>query len=297
MHKIVPCLWFDRNGSEAVDFYLSLFENSRPGKTTHFNRSSSEASGQPEGLVMTRSFELAGRKFMILNGGPNFKFTPAISFMVECPSGEEVERLWSSLSEGGSVLMELGEYPWSKKYGWVQDRFGLSWQLILSDGKLDIAPCLLFVNDKCGRTEEAIGHYRSQFQQSDVAMMERYGSGEPGKEGTVKFAKFSLEDFDIVAMDGPGEHDFTFTPAVSFMVYCDAQSEVDRFWDGLSEGGAPGRCGWLEDRLGISWQIVPSALEKLLKSDNPAREKRVMVALMAMDKLDIGRLQEAYEQV
>jgi len=297
MQKIVPCLWFDRNGSEAADFYISLFENSQSGDTTHFDKSSAEASGQPEGLVLTRTFRLAGREFMILNGGPDFQFTPAISFMVGCPSEREVDRLWKGLSEGGSVMMELGEYPWSRKYGWLQDKYGLSWQLILSEGKLDIAPCLLFVNDKCGRAEEAIGHYRSQFKRSDVAMTERYGRNEPGREGTIKYAKFSLEEFDFVAMDGSGEHAFTFTPAVSFMVHCQTQPEIDHFWKQLSDGGAPGRCGWLEDKFGVSWQIVPTALGEFMTSGDRQRSGRVMQALIKMDKLEIEGLRRAYEQV
>lgn len=296
MQKIQPCLWLDGNAEEAAEFYTSLFNDSKIGSVTRYNDIVAQAAGRPAGSVMTVTFQLAGREFMALNGGPMFKFTPAISFMVSCGSESEVETLWSRLSENGSVLMDLGKYPFSDKYGWVQDKYGLSWQLILQGDKQDIAPCLLFVNEKRGRAEEAVSFYRSKFGDSETVVMERYGADEAGSEGTVKFSRFRLDGCDMIAMDGPGEHAFDFSPAVSFMVNCKDQDEVDHFWEQIADGGGHEQCGWLHDKFGVSWQIVPIALGELLKKADPERSERLMKELLQMTKLDADRLRKAYEQ-
>src|SRR4030042_2602904 len=128
--KITPHLWFDNQAEEAVNFYVSLFKNSRIGSVARYGEEAAKVSGMPKGTVMNVAFELEGQEFMALNGGPVFKFTPAVSFLVACETKEEVDALWGRLSQGGTALMELGEYPFSEKYGWTQDRYGLSWQVM-----------------------------------------------------------------------------------------------------------------------------------------------------------------------
>jgi predicted 3-demethylubiquinone-9 3-methyltransferase (glyoxalase superfamily) len=291
MQKITPFLWFDNNAEEAIQFYTSIFKDSSVGRSTRYG----EAGPGKKGTVMTATFRLAGREFMALNGGAVFKFTPAISLFVECETEQEVDQIWKGLSEGGKVLMELDSYPWSKKYGWVADRFGLSWQVNLAGSTQKISPLLMFVGKQSGKAEEAMKLYASIFNNSRIAMIEKYGKGTPQPEEAVMHARFSLDGEDFMAMDGGLDHQFTFTEATSFFVSCKAQAEVDEFWERLSAGGEKGQCGWLKDRYGVSWQIVPTILGEMLQDKDPDRAKRVTMAMLQMKKLDIVQLKEAYE--
>lgn len=291
--KIVPFLWFDTEAEEAVSFYTSCFKNSKTENITRYDAASAKASGQPENSVMTISFQLNGQQFIALNGGPVFKFTPAISLFVNCETENEVDELWKIFSQGGTTLMELKSYPFSKKYGWIQDKYGLSWQLNFTGSPQKITPCLLFTGSRLGKAEEAINYYVSLFKNSEVKTLSRYTAGGHGQEGTVEFALFSLGNEEFIAMESNLEHKFSFTPAISFFVYCDTQEEIDFFWDRLTTGGKEIECGWLEDKYGISWQIVPTVLFKLLYNADPEKAKRSMQAMMKMKKFDIKTLEEA----
>jgi predicted 3-demethylubiquinone-9 3-methyltransferase (glyoxalase superfamily) len=290
--KITPFLWFDDNAEEAMNFYVSIFKNS---EVLSVNRYGEAGPGQ-EGTVMTATFRLSGLEFMALNGGPQFKFTPAISFFVSCKNEQEVDGLWTNLSDGGIVLMGLGTYPFSDKFGWVMDKFGVSWQMSLAGVTQTIAPFLMFVGAQHGRAEEAMNFYVSLFKNSRIVQLERYGPGEEEPEGTVKHATFSLSGQEFMAIDSNREHPFTFTPAISLFITCDTQQEVDALWDRLSEGGATSQCGWLTDRFGVSWQVVPFVLGELLQDKDPVKSNRVMQAMLQMTKLDIATLERAYEQ-
>jgi predicted 3-demethylubiquinone-9 3-methyltransferase (glyoxalase superfamily) len=153
-----------------------------------------------------------------------------------------------------------------------------------------ITPFLWF-DDKA---EEAAQFYTSIFPNSTIGEVRRYGDAGPGPKGSAMSVSFNLDGQDFIALNG-GPH-YSFTPAVSFFVNCETQAEVDRLWDSLCDGGKPLRCGWLTDRYGLSWQIVPSALGRLLGDPDPAKSRRVMAAMMQMIKLDADALQRAYEQ-
>ncbi|MCI0375999.1 MAG: VOC family protein [Gemmataceae bacterium] len=145
-----------------------------------------------------------------------------------------------------------------------------------------------------GKAEEAMNFYVSIFKNSKVGNVTRYGDAGPGPKGTVMSATFQLEGQEFFALNG-GPH-FTFTPAISFYVNCETQQEVDELWEKLSLGGEKSRCGWLKDKFGLSWQIIPSILPKLLQDKDPEKSKRVMQAMLKMDKIDIQALKEAYGQ-
>ncbi len=294
--RITSCLWFDGNAEDAGRFYTSVFSDSKIYTTARVTESVAKAAGLPEGSVLTITFRLADHHFLGLNGGPEFKFTPANSFFVKCSSSGEIDELWNKLSEGGSVLIAIDKYPWAERYGWCRDRFGLTWQLILAENEKKIVPSLLFADDLSGKAEEAIKFYLSKFDDSRIVHIERYSEGEPGKQGKVKFSSYVLDGQEFVAMDAPGEHGFTFSPAVSYMVICKDQAEVDRFWDDLSDGGAEGQCGWLTDRFGISWQIVPSRFTELMSSNDARKIENMMKAMMPMTKLEMDILQTAFDE-
>lgn len=145
-----------------------------------------------------------------------------------------------------------------------------------------------------GKAEEAMNFYVSVFKNSKVVSVTRYGETGTGPKGTVMSATFQLEGQQFFALNGGPQ--FTFSPAISFFVSSETQQEVDELWEKLSEGGEKQRCGWLKDKYGLSWQIIPSVLGKMLQDKNPKKADRVMKAMLQMDKLDIKRLEQAYDQ-
>ncbi len=298
MQPITPFLWFDDNAEEAVDFYVSVFDNAKRGRVMRYDEASSKASGRPVGSVLTVDFEIEGQKFGALNGGPIFKITPAISFFIRCKTEEEVDRVWNKLAEGGLVMMELAEYPFSKKYGWLADRFGVSWQVILEEKEQKIVPSLLFTQEKYGKAEEAINFYTSIFKNSNIIRLAKRSAAEAvngEKEGTLNYALFTLNGQEFSAMESGGPHKFTFTEAVSFVVNCDTQEEIDHYWNALSASPEFEQCGWLKDKYGVSWQIVPSMMDEQMAEGSPEQSKRMMAAMLQMKKLDIQKLQDAFD--
>lgn len=296
--KIVPYLWFDGQAEEAARFYTSLFEDAGLGAVTRYGKEGEEIHGRPEGSVMAVEFELLGQRFVALNGGPQFRFTPAISFFVVRGSEEEVDRLWKALSEGGAALMPLDAYPWSERYGWVRDRYGLTWQVSLGDPEAcrTITPSLMFTGEQAGRAEEAIEYWTSVFDDSEAVTILRYGPDEEQPEGMVKHARFRLAGQPFIAMDSAMDHDFGFNEAVSLLVACRTQEEVDRYWEDLGRDGDPDarQCGWLKDRFGVSWQVCPTVLQEMLLDPDPERVARVTSTFLPMKKLDIAELERAY---
>jgi predicted 3-demethylubiquinone-9 3-methyltransferase (glyoxalase superfamily) len=297
--KIVPHLWFDKEAKEAAKFYCSVFPDSNVANVTTLHNT-------PSGDVDTVSFDLWGQKFMAISAGPEFEFNPSISFIVnfdpsrEKDAKEKIDEAWNKLSQGGTVLMPLDKYPFSERYGWIQDKYGLSWQLILTNPEGEerppIVPSLMFVGKNCGKTEEALEFYLSVFRNSKPGAVFRYGPGqEPDKEGTVMFADFMLAGQWFAAMDSAREHGFNFNEAISFMVYCDTQEEIDYYWEKLSAVPEAEQCGWLKDRYGLSWQIVPTAMDETMSQGTPEQMRRVTEAFLAMKKFDLAELEKAYK--
>lgn len=288
INKIVPHLWFDREAGEAADFYISVFNNSK-------HKSSSVIDGTPSGKVDIVSYEISGQNIVAINAGPYFRFNDAVSFFCYCGSEAEIDRLYTILSENGSVLFPLGKYDWSSKYAWVRDRFGLGWQLDIDEinSKQKIVPALLFVNDKSGRIREAVSFYTSVFKTSRRLMEVPYENQPEGKEADLLFAQFSLEGLIFNAMSSDMKHDFDFNEAVSFMINCETQEEIDYYWEKLTSGGEEQPCGWVKDKFGVSWQVIPAEMGKLLSSGDKERDERVRAAMMKMKKLDINILKNA----
>src|SRR5437667_9277622 len=293
MQKITPHLWFDKEAKEAAEFYTSIVKDSEiKSRITLHNT--------PSGTVDVVTIKLLGQEFTLISAGPYFKFTPAVSFLVACNTKEEVDGLWKKLSEGGSALMALGEYPFSEKYGWTQDRYGLSWQVMFigdREVKQKITPTLMFVGEQCGKAEEAVNFYASVFHNAKVGDILRYGKNEePDKEGTIKHVAFTLEGQELAAMDSAREYNFTFNEAISVMVHCDTQEAIDYTWGKLSADPRAEQCGWLKDKYGLSWQIVPTVMDEMLKDKDKKKMARVTEAFLKMKKFDIAKLKEAYGQ-
>jgi len=292
MQKIVPHLWFDKEAAEAAKFYTSVFRDSKIIDTTQIH-------GTPSGTAEMVTIELTGQEFMLISAGPFFKFTPAISFLIACSTTEEVETLWEQLSKGGTELMPLDAYPFSERYVWVADRYGLSWQIMhMGNNKITqkIIPTLMFTGDVCGKAEEAINTYSTVFSNANIGYILRYSGGDgPDKEGTIQHAGFILEGQEFAAMDSAYEHNFTFNEAISFIVYCDTQEEIDHYWRKLSAVPASEQCGWLKDKFGLSWQIVPVIMKEMMREKDPEKLAQVTAAFLKMKKFDIAELKKAYE--
>src|ERR1051326_7984620 len=265
MRTITPHLRFDKEAKEAAELYTSLLPDSMIKKITTLRNT-------PSGDCDVVSFELAGQPFMAISAGPLFKFNPAISFHLKCKTREEVDALFEKLANGGKVLMPLGSYPFSERFGWLEDKYGVSWQVILmGEPRVNqrITPLLTFVGNVAGKAEQAIQFYADVFRNSAASSAEntkanvlaRYGkSEEPEREGTVRFASFTLAGQEFGAMDSMREHRFAFNEAISFMVPCDSQQEIDYFWGRLAADPNAGQCGWLKDKYGVSWQGTPAIL-------------------------------------
>lgn len=286
MQKITPCLWFDNQAEEAINFYISIFDNARMV----------EANRNADGSLFTATFQLVGQEFMALNGGPEFKFTPSVSFFVTCETTVEVDDLWQKLSEEGNVLMPLDTYPFSEKFGWLEDKYGLPWQLNVGSGSQKITPFFMYVGAQ-GQAEEAIKLYTALFADAHINHIERFAEGEGGVVGAVKLAIFTLHGQQFMAMDGGVGHMFSFTEANSFFVNCDTQAEVDHLWQRFTEEGEESMCGWLKDKYGVSWQIIPTALMEMLGDEDPEKAKRVMDAMLQMQKIDVQKLEAARDNV
>jgi len=289
MQKITPFLWFDTKALEAAKFYTSIFPNSKIHGQEQF-----ENTGPDEKqTVQIVSFNLSGLEMQGMNAGPMFKFNPSISFFVKCASSEEVDELYNKLIEGGNALMALGKYDWSERYGWVRDKYGVTWQIMLHDqGEIatKITPCFLFTQKVFGKAEEALNLYTKLFKNSEIKFIQHYPAGT-SFDGKVLFSEFILDGIPFIAMDGPGAHDYTFNEAISLMVDCTDQTEVDYFWNALTaNGGAESQCGWLSDPFGVSWQIVPKALGESMSRDTSGN---VMKAMLGMKKLIVSELEAA----
>jgi predicted 3-demethylubiquinone-9 3-methyltransferase (glyoxalase superfamily) len=301
MQKITPHLWFDKEAKEAAHFYVSVFGgDSKVGAITTL-------TGTPSGDADIVPFTLWGYEFLSISAGPYFKPTPAISFMVNFDPSQmkdaekRIDEMWAKLSEGGKALMPLDKYPFSERYGWIQDKYGFSWQLILTDPKGEprppIIPSLLYITDECEAAEEATNFYLSVFKNSKRGMIARYPAGmEPNKEGAIMFTDFTLEGQWFAAMDGSAKmHNFKFNEAVSLIVNCEDQAEIDYYWEKLSAVPEAEQCGWLKDKYGVSWQIAPQEMNEMMATKDKAALERVTKAFLPMKKFDLAKLKKAYK--
>lgn len=189
--------------------------------------------------------------------------------------------------------MELQKYDWSEKYGWVQDKYGLSWQISLGKkkdvGGNAVSSSLLFVGDKFGKAKEAVNFYTAVFKESEIKGIKE------NPDGTVMHAQFYLNGETFMAMDSKENHQFDFNEAISFMVNCDSQKEIDYYWEKLtSDGGAESMCGWCRDKYGVSWQITPTILNKMMSKGTEEQVARVTQAFLQMKKFNIAVLEKAY---
>lgn len=298
MQKIVPHLWFDNQAKEAAAFYCSVFPDSKV-------LSSTAIRDTPSGDCDFVTFTLSGHDFMAISAGPSFSFNQSISFILNFDSSsdgrvqEHLQKTWDKLIKGGMALMPLQEYPFSKQYGWVQDRYGVGWQLILTDPEAEprpfVTPSLMFSGDTTNKAEEALQFYLSVFKNAKQGALVRYAKDTgPAKKGSIMFADFMLEGQWFAAMDSGVEQPFGFNEAISLLINCDSQAEIDYYWERLSAVPEAEQCGWLKDKYGVVWQVSPTALDDIMNKGTPEQMARVTQAFLKMKKFDIAKLEAAY---
>lgn len=289
MQKVSTHLWFDNQANQAADFFASIFPAQIINKTILHNT--------PSGTVDIINLQILDREFTFINAGPNFTFNPSISLMIASINKEEIQTIWNKLSLEGQVLMELDQYPFSPKYGWLKDRYGLTWQLLYTEqtDQTRIIPALMFVGSQCGRAEEAINFYTSTFIDGRIDQIIHYGDNEPpNKPDTVQHARFELEGKKFIAMDSAIDHKFNFSEAISFIINCYTQEEIDYYWGKLSAVPESEQCGWLKDKFGVSWQVHPVILDEMMRDPDQTKVDRVTKTFLAMKKFSIQELQHSF---
>ncbi len=277
-NKVYPCFWMNNNAKEAALFYTGIFKDTRIIDENPY-------------VVMIQS---AGQNIMLLNGGEHYKINPSISLYVHTTDPDEVEQVWQDLTAGGQVMMPLEAYPWSTKYGFVQDKFGLCWQISLGnegDVPQKFAPFFNFTGVNFGKAEEAVQYYTSLFPDSSITGILKHKESPEADRETVLHTQFHLFGQVFMAIDSGAAHAFQFSPGVSIVIICNSAEEIDLYWDSLLQGGKEAMCGWLSDRFGVSWQIVPSKLGEWMR--DPEKGPRVAQAFMQMKKLDWAVLENA----
>jgi predicted 3-demethylubiquinone-9 3-methyltransferase (glyoxalase superfamily) len=290
-------LWFDSEAAAAVAFYQSVFPDSAVHFTTYFGKEGFEIHRRPAGSIMSINFQLFGTEFQAINGGPVFEINPSVSYFILCDTAAEANRYWDALQDGGKVLMPIDKYDWSERYGWVQDKYGLSWQIFTgapNSAGQKICPSLMFTGAQHSRAEEAVHFYTSVFKNSHINGIQKYPPGGMDPENTVMYAEFTLDGQVFTAMDSGMEHTFQFNEGISFIVNCTNQAEIDYYWDKLLVDGKASECGWLKDRFGMSWQVVPVQLDQMLTDPDPDKVARVTKAFLKMQKFDLQQLEDAF---
>ena len=279
--NMYPCIWFNNNAKEAVDFYSEVFDDVK-------------ITSENPVVVL---FEIGGAKFMALNGGDKFRPNAAVSYFVYCEgSDKKIEHLYAELLKDGEVVMPLGKYDWSPKYAWVQDKFGISWQLDIDaiNNPQKVVPTLLFTDGKSTRIQEAETYYTTLFKDSKSLVSYPFAEGSGMPEGTLLFSQVKLNGliFNFIS-GGNVQHGFDFTEGNSFVVECATQEEIDQYWRYFSKEGKESMCGWVQDKYGVWWQVVPAVLKDLMST--PGKAQKVTEAFLKMKKFDIETLKKAAE--
>jgi predicted 3-demethylubiquinone-9 3-methyltransferase (glyoxalase superfamily) len=299
MLPIKPHLWFDQDAKQAAEFYASFMPDAAVNYANHF-----PMPGGGECKVV--EFTIAGQSFFGISSDHKLGINPSISFMInfdpsrDPDAAQHIDEIWNKLIEKGKVMMPLDSYPFSKRYGWVEDKNGVSWQLMLTNPEGEerpvIVPSLMFIEPMAGKADEAIDFYCSVFKDSRRGITApRPEDMGPDKAGTLMFADYYLDQTWLAAMDSAHQHGFNFNDALSLLIPCETQEEIDYYWSALPAGGEAGQCGWLKDKYGVSWQVASTVMFDALKNGTPEEIKRVTETFMTMKKVDIATLQRAYD--
>lgn len=276
MAKIVPNIWCDGHAEESAAFYASVLPNTTGAVLARYPDTGLPAfQQQMAGKPLTAEVVIDGYQVILINAGPEFPPNPSISLLLTFDPTRDpdatatLDRVWAGLADGGEVLRPLGEYPFSPRYGWVRDRYGMTWQLILRADDQPPRPfvmgAMLFCGAAQNRAGPALELYTWLFDDAEVGVRQTYPEASgAAAAGAVRYADFAVGEQWFAVMDAADTEDFSFTCGVSFQVNCADQAEIDRYWEVLSTVPAAEQCGWCVDRFGVSWQVVPADMEAVM---------------------------------
>lgn len=304
MSRITPNIWCNRTAEEAARFYIDTFRDVQEVSRTHY-----PTEGLPDfqqsfaGQVVSLELLIHGCPVGFINADDTFRPNPAAGLMVHLSEAHaddpiaEIDRIHDRLIDGGRALMPLDEYPFSPRYAWIEDRYGVSWQLFVpqpgAEPRPFLVPALLFSGPAQNRCEEALATYVSLFEGAEAGVVVPYPEQTgPARAGAVMFSETRLGPASgdptaepwLTAMDSGAEQPFTFSEGFSLMVRARDQAEIDRLWETLSAVPQKEACGWCCDAYGVSWQIVPEDIDRIMEA--PGAHQR----MLAMKKIDIAGL-------
>ncbi|QIK62391.1 VOC family protein [Leucobacter viscericola] len=298
MQKIVTNIWCNGNAEEVGAYYADLFPNARTWVESRYPLEGLLEFQQPlAGEPLTVGVEIGEARLTLINADDTFSPNPSVSLMLNfdpldfdgdaVAARAQLDTIWEVFAEDGSVLMPLQEYPFSARYGWVQDRYGVSWQFMLTDpageSRPFVVPALMFGGPAQNRATAAVDRYLEVFEDAELGQRVLYGEATgPAEATSVMFSDFRIGEQWFTAMDSGREQDFSFTCGMSFEAHCEDQAEIDRLWDALSTVPAAEQCGWLVDPFGMNWQIVPKNMGELMERPNAFQH------LMPMKKIIIA---------
>lgn len=292
MNLITPMVWINGNVQEVIKLYQSTFPNVVITTQSFYP----EKSQMPKGTPLVTEITIFSRKIQLLNAEKHDTLNPSISFFIYVKDKELVNTIWNNLTKKGNILMPLGEYPFANLYGWCSDEFGVNFQLMYSETIQEnyMCPSMMFTGANTGKAKEAIDFYTQIFSHSKIINISYYGENIMKENPkNINYSEFELSEERFNAMDSGLDHKFTFNDGVSFVITCNDQREIDYYWDNfINNGGSEVQCGWCKDKYGVSWQVVPKNIGKLMSGPNGGR---VAEKLFAMKKLIIKDLENAYE--
>lgn len=289
--SISPCVWFQGDGHLAMARYASVVPGAAPLPGSAYPDGTPGRHGMPDGHPLMVVHQLGPTSMQALNGGPQYRPTPAVSYVLQLATAEQVDAAWAALRTDGEVLMPLQAYDWSERYGWCNDRWGVSWQVMLATNDEEglVASALLFTGRRAGCADAAMSRYASLVPDAEVLV--RQLSGRQDGSAHLQHAQLRAGGHTLWFQDSDVDHAFTFSPGNSLVATCDSQDEIDHLWHALSAVPEAEACGWLVDEFGVSWQIVPRQLGSLMS--DPALARRVMPVLLKMKQLDLAALRDA----
>ena len=223
-----------------------------------------------------------------MNGGDDFSPSPAISYVVNCENEEQLLNVWKQLNHDGETLMPLTDYPELGKFGWTNDRYGFSWQVRLGENLQTIIPCIMFANNNYGLAQAAIDEWIAIFGGKQTFVIK-------GKEDRLRASGFQLRGHDLIIMDSPEKHTFTFTMANSFYFYFKDQTDIDKVWEALTHDGKEWPCGWMEDRYGVFWQTLNKDLLNWTNSSDSEKARRATQEMYKMKKINLAQIKQAFD--
>lgn len=286
MFKITPFLWFPKNIHPILVYYKTIFPELISDPLEKYEET-------PSGSIEFANIKIYDRELLIMAADDTSKFNNSISMTIWCNNLERTKYIWEQLSSTGKVLMNADKYDWSEYYGWCNDKYGLSWQIMYyPDSENMVIPSITMSGANCGKAAEFIENLKPIFKDISINHISKYGKNENGDNPEhIAHCEFTVNNQKYIIMDSSNMHDQNFNESISFLILCKGQDEVDFYWDKIiANGGEASQCAWCKDKFGISWQVVPEELNQATGNPDPVIAKYALESMLQMSKIIINDL-------